>query len=230
MAKLLAHRSSAKIIKFMQESWLPIFGPPRVLVADQAREFISHEFEAFCGEHGILLWHAGVQAPWQNGVCERGGGILKCLVTTLVKKHSIVDFDEMSLAVQEAVTAYNHDVNELGVSPAQAALGKQPRMTGDVLGGFHNRLSEHGLVDSVPHLSRRIALRETAKVAMLRLHFSRAIRRGELARSRTSTQTMGLEPGNIVYFWREQVQSRGWSLQEETSPSSMAWSCVTGCN
>ena len=38
---------------------------------------------------------------------------------------------------------------------------------------------------------------------MLRLHFSRAIRRGELARSRTSTQTMGLEPGNIVYFWRE---------------------------
>ena len=163
----------------MQESWLPIFGPPRVLVADQAREFISHEFEAFCGEHGILLWHAGVQAPWQNGVCERGGGILKCLVTTLVKKHSIVDFDEMSLAVQEAVTAYNHDVNELGVSPAQAALGKQPRMTGDVLGGFHNRLSEHGLVDSVPHLSRRIALRETAKVAMLRLHFSRAIRRGE---------------------------------------------------
>ena len=203
MARVLQHKSSKEIIQFLREHWWPIFGPPRVLVADQGREFISHEFEAFCSEGGTLLWHTAVQAPWQNGVCERGGGVLKCLIATLVKKHSVVNFEEMQIAVQESVMAYNHDVNEQGVSPAQAALGKQPRMVGDVLGGFHQRLSEHGLVDAVPHLSRRLALRETAKVAMLRLHFSRAIRRGELARSRSSTQSQHLEPGMIVYFWRE---------------------------
>ena len=111
----------------------------------------------------------------------------------------------MAAAIHEATTAYNHDVNEAGVSAAQGALGKQPRMVGDVLGDFHSRLSEHGLLDAVPHLARRLALRETAKVAMTRLHFSRAIRRAEVARSRTSTLTSSasLEPGSIVYFWRE---------------------------
>lgn len=205
MARLLPNRSSEEVICFLREMWWPIFGPPRVLVADQARELISHDFEAFCSENGVLLWHTAVQAPWQNGFCERGGGILKCLIATVVKKHSVGTFSEMAAAVHEATTAYNHDVNEAGVSPAQAALGKQPRMVGDVLGGFHARLSEHGLIDAVPHLARRLALRETAKVAMTRLHFSRAIRRAEVARSRTSTLTSSapLEPGSIVYFWRE---------------------------
>ena len=150
-----------------------------------------------------MLWHCAVQAPWQNGVCERAGGILKCLLGAIAKKHSIANFDEMEIALGEAVAAYNHDVNELGVSPAQAALGKQPRLGGDALGGFQSRLAEHGLHEKVPQMTRRLALRETARVSMMRLHFSRAIRRGELARSRTSTLTQPVEPGMIVYFWRE---------------------------
>ena len=56
----------------------------------------------------MLLWHTAVQAPWQNGVCERGGGVLKALLATVVKKHSVVNFDEMELALAESVTAYNH--------------------------------------------------------------------------------------------------------------------------
>ena len=58
------------------------------------------------------------------------------------------------------------------------------------------------MIDQEPHLAK--ALRESAKVAMVRLHFSRSIRRAEFAKSRTSTQTTPLEPGMIVYFWREQ--------------------------
>ena len=41
--------------------------------------------------------------------------------------------------------AYNQDINEAGCSPMQAALGRQPRMVGDVLGGIQQRLAEHGL-------------------------------------------------------------------------------------
>ena len=37
VARVLPNRSSASIIKFLAEQWLPIFGPPRVLVADQAQ-------------------------------------------------------------------------------------------------------------------------------------------------------------------------------------------------
>ena len=201
MARLLPNRSSEEVIRFLREMWWPIFGPPRVLVADQARELMSHDCEGFCSENGVLLWHAAVQASWQNGACERGGGILKCLIATVVKKHSVGTFSEMATAVHEATNAYNHDVSEAGVSPAQAALGKQPRMVGDVWGGFHARLSEHGLIDAVPHLARRLALRETAKVAMTRRHFSRAIRHAEVAKF-----TFGVKDGmGLPCLWQKKA-------------------------
>ncbi|CAK9111467.1 unnamed protein product, partial [Durusdinium trenchii] len=75
--------------------------------------------------------------------------------------------------VSEAVSAYNSDINDAGVSPMQAAFGKQPRMHGDCLGDFGRRLSEHGLIDSRPSLARQVAMRETARLAMVRLHFSK---------------------------------------------------------
>ena len=213
MAEALQHKSSAAISKWFQERWLPIFGPPRVLVADQGREFISWEFQELCDRHSTLLHHIPVQAPWANGVCERGGGILKTLLECCVKSHSVVGFEEMQLAVQECTMAYNADINELGVSPCQAAIGRQPRMIGDTLGSVGQRLAEHGLIDSRPSLARQVALRETARLAMTRLHFSRGLRRAELARSRSSTMSQSLEPGDIVYFWRES------KYNSKTSPS-----------
>ena len=38
---------------------------------------------------------------------------------------------------------------------------------------------------------------------MVRLHFSRGLRRAELARSRTSTIRDAPQPGDLCYFWRE---------------------------
>ena len=205
MAEVLPNKSTTQVLSFIRKRWLPVFGAPRVLVADQGREFISWEFEEFCSAHSILLWHCGVGAPWQNGICERAGGTLKVILAAVVASHQIFGFEALEEALGEAVGAYNNDVNESGVSPAQAAIGKQPKMLGDVLGGgFSERLAEHSLVDSKPSIARQVALRETAKVAMLRLHFSRSIRKAELARSRSSTVVQTPEAGSIVYFWRVQ--------------------------
>ena len=203
MAEVLHNKSTESVTHFLKTRWFPIFGSPRVLVADQGREFISWQFEELCAQHSILLWHCAVQAPWQNGICERGGGVLKAIASAVIKSQSITGYEEMQLAMQEAVTAYNHDINDVGVSPAQAALGKQPRMQGDVLGDFGQRLAEHGLMDSKPSLARQLAMREVAKVAMTRLHFSRSLRKGFMARSRSSTVTQQLEPGMIVYYFRQ---------------------------
>ena len=146
MAELLDDKSSESAIKFLKMRWFPVMGAPRVLVADQGREFISWRFEEMCAEMGILLWHCAVQAPWQNGVCKRGGGILKTLATAVVKSHSVIRKDELAMTVQEAVD--NQDVNEAGVTPLQAAFGRQPRLHGDVLGDLGNSVSIHGLLDS----------------------------------------------------------------------------------
>ena len=202
MAKLLPDKSTESVVSFLKEHWFPVMGPPRVLVADQGKEFVSWRFEEACSEHSILLWHCAIQAPWQNGICERSGGILKVLIGAIVRSKSVLGKQEMQWAVQEAVTAYNQDINEYGVSPLQAAFGRQPRMQGDILGDFGNTLAEHGLIDNKPSLARQLALREVAKVAMARLHFSQSLRKALLAQSKTTTQTHDLQPGQVVYYYR----------------------------
>ena len=131
--------------------------------------------------------------------------MLKALARSIIKAHSVLGKGEMETALQEAVMSYNADVTGAGVSPCQAAFGRQPRMHGDCLGDFGRRLAEHSLISSSPSLARQVAMRETARLAMLRLHFSRGLRKAEVARSRSSTVTsmQGLEPGSIVYFYRQ---------------------------
>ena len=201
-AEVLPDKSTKSVVRFLATRWLPTFGAPRVLVCDQGREFVSWEMEEWASSVSTMLHHIAVQAPWQNGVAERSGGVLKTLLSAVVVSQSVIGMEEMQLALAEAVAAYNGDVNELGVSPFQAAVGKQPRMIGDVLGGISSRLAEHGLIDSKPSFARQIAMREVAKVAMTRLHFSRGLRKAELARSRTPTLEQVPEPGAICYFYR----------------------------
>ena len=204
MAQVIERKTAGAVVNFLQTRWFPVFGPMRVLVADQGREFISWQLQEFCSEHSVLLWHIGVGAPWQNGIAERSGGILKSVLAATVMANSVQGLSEMELALGEAVSAYNMDVNDSGVSPCQAALGRQPRLPGDTLSDIPGRLAEHGLADSKPSFMRLLALRETAKLAMTRLHFSRGLRKASLARSRNSALTSVPAPGSIVYFFRFQ--------------------------
>eukprot|EP00439_Symbiodinium_sp_Y106_P057279 s3879_g8.t1 len=53
--------------------WAPVFGIPRTI-------FASHEVEQYATESNVCLHFIAVQAPWQNGLCERAGGILKTVL------------------------------------------------------------------------------------------------------------------------------------------------------
>ena len=110
MAVMVEHKSSAEVIRFLRERWGPVFGMPRTLVCDQGREFISIELERFAEENNVFLYHIGVQAPWQNGLCERTGGILKTLLAACTAAQSLMGREEMALGLGEATTAYNMDV------------------------------------------------------------------------------------------------------------------------
>ena len=204
MAGVLQSKSSSEVIDFMKQHWLPLLGPPRVLVCDHGREFTSHEFEQFLASQGIYAFFTGIGAPWQNGIAERSGGSLKAILSAVVVSNSVTGMREMKNALGESVQAYNMDVNDSGFSPLQMVTGRQPRMQGDVLGGIQQRLSEHSLLSSEPSMARSLAMRETARLAMTRLHFSRGLRKAEISRSRSTTVTDVPQPGEIIYFYREQ--------------------------
>ncbi|CAK9083939.1 unnamed protein product [Durusdinium trenchii] len=208
-AKVLKDKSTASVIYFLQTLWIPLLGRPHTIVADQGREFVSAEFGDWCDSQSIYLYHIGVGAPWQNGICERSGATLKALVGAVAQSHAIGSFEEMELTVGEAVASYNSDLNEGGVAPIQLVTGKIPSPGGDVLNSFNARLSEHSLIEAKPTLSKLVAIRETARLSMIRLHYSRGLRQAELSRSRATTGEDLPQPGDLVFFWRAQkYQSR----------------------
>ncbi|CAE7229821.1 pol [Symbiodinium sp. CCMP2592] len=88
MAVLVEHKSSAEVIRFLKERWAPVFGTPRTIVMDQGREFASHEVEQYAAENNVFLHFIAVQAPWQNGLCERVGGIVKTVLAAATASQS----------------------------------------------------------------------------------------------------------------------------------------------
>ena len=161
------------------------------MVSDQGREVVSEAFQTFCSEHSILLWRPSVQAPWVNGIAERSAGILKTIAGTLVTQRVVGGEDGVRDIIGFACAAYNEDVNAEGVSPLQCVTGRRPRLHGSVLSNFPQRLAAHGLIASDASLSHRAALRESARVAMLRLHCSQSI----LGEAEGAHDPAGVQPG-----------------------------------
>ena len=203
-AAVLKDKSSESFIEFLNTRWLPLLGTPMTIIADQGREFISSVFADWCDSKSIHLNHIAVGAPWQNGIAERSGGTLKAVLGSITHTHFISTVSGMDQAVSEAVSAYNDDVHDNGTAPIQCVTGRIPPAYGDVLNNFSQRLAEHSLISAEPSLAKQVALRETARLAMVRLHYSRSLRTAELARSRSSTQDRVPTPGDLVFFWRAQ--------------------------
>ena len=227
MAELVDHKSSDRVARFMSTRWLPVLGAPRTLVADQGREFVSHEFEEFCSGHSIYLHHTPVQAPWQNGIVERGGSVLKGIIRALVKSHSVYGRDDVDICVQEAVAAYNGDMMDSGVTPSQAAFGRQPRLHGDTLGDFGRRLSEHSLIDSKPKLSpsggnSRDSSTGYAAHALLERFEESCIGPFKTLHHRSQSATRS----NSLLLSSDPLQQQDSWLQKEIESTPMAWTCA----
>ena len=102
--------------------------------------------------------------------------------------------------------AVNNDVGVSGFSPAQMVLGKQPRLAeAAAMRGNRRRLAQHSIIEESPQMERRIAMKEAAHVAMVRLKYSKALRRAELARARKPVRKEEYHPWRFgIYFFREQ--------------------------
>ena len=144
--------------------------------------------------HDILLHHTPVECPWSNGLAERAGGSLKVILGKLIKDYSCQSRMEIQGALAAAVDACNQDIGPAGYSPAQFVLGKQPRTSAEVIpNDLRLRLSTHSLLDNDPSLARQTALREAARVALVRLKYSMSLRRAAILSIFTVSRKLHLE-------------------------------------
>ncbi len=61
------------------------YGAPRVLLADNAREFCSERLTTWCRENGVRLLHSTPYHPQGNSISERIHRTMKSVLTTLCK-------------------------------------------------------------------------------------------------------------------------------------------------
>jgi hypothetical protein len=204
-AMLMDRKTSEEVVRFFETIWIPALGAPRTVVADCGPEFTSDKMQFCMDLHDILLYHIPVETPWSNGMAERAGAALKVMINSLVKQFACTGFSDMRGALAHAVEACNQDIGEAGYSPAQFVLGKQPRTMGEVIpGDMRLRLAQHSLIENNPSLARSAAMKEAARVALVRLKYSRSLRKAEFTRARKVPGWNVFKAGDIIYFFREQ--------------------------
>lgn len=210
VAHVLETKSAAEVARWFNVFWIPVLGSPRCVVADCGPEFTSAELQSTLAFHDVLLHHVPVESPWANGLAERAGGSLKVILGKLIHDHSCLGRTDVQEALAAAVSACNEDIGTSGYSPAQFVLGKQPRVTGEVIpNDLRLRLTTHSLIENHPSLARQIALKETARVALVKLKYSAALRKAEFARARRAVPWTTFQLGDIVYFFRQQKVAPG---------------------
>ncbi len=91
---------------------LEAYGAPRVLLADNAREFCSERLRTWCRENWARLFHSTPYDPQGNSISERMHRTMKSVLTPLVKANRpygrVILIIELNRAVHEATGEQPH--------------------------------------------------------------------------------------------------------------------------
>eukprot|EP00435_Cladocopium_sp_Y103_P058473 s1160_g20.t1 len=208
LGELTGTPSSGIVLRHFLTSWSSWAGLPHSLQVDRGKEYMA-QFSDYLKQYGVEQQVIPLESPWQNGKCERAGGLWK-----EVWAKTVIDVDVSTLA--DAITAAsivtqtrNAFPRPNGYSPNQWVLGHpETRLPGSLLDSDESQQLEVLEAAENPHseMARTLAIREAARVAQIRLDSDSRVRRALL---RQSTPTRGPYPiGSYVYFYRRQPQQR----------------------
>ena len=78
------------VLSVLEMVWINCAGPMSHLISDMGGEF-ERELGEFMEAHGIRQYFIAFEAPWQNGLSERNGGIWKAAARKATRegKHEV---------------------------------------------------------------------------------------------------------------------------------------------
>ena len=85
---------------------------------------------------GIHFNLIAFEAPWQNGVVERHGGVLGDIITVTVMESGAQGFDQMRDVCAHAAMAKNRRPGKTGWSPRAMVFGVDERLTASGLNHY----------------------------------------------------------------------------------------------
>ena len=174
-------RSAGLVWRAFLRLWLRCFGCPAYLVMDQGNEFLGKNFQVELERKGIQPIVIDREAPFQNGVTERRGALLKEIY---YKSRATVQprtAEEVEMLVFECSWALQTMSNRSGYSPAQRVFGRNPQLQLDLTG-------DGGTYDLAPTvdeaMERSAEMRRAARQALVDFDAKLRVSRAANARPR----------------------------------------------
>ena len=192
-------RSSNLVWQAFTASWLRTFGAPSFIIMDQGLEFMGAFVEGL-ENHGIVPMWIDRDAPYQNGITERRGGLFKEVYYKSRELRPPTDIEEVKTLVHEVSWALQTMTNRSGYSPAQRVLGKQPSLNMDSL----SNMSEYEVsITNDAAWAKAEELRQAARKALMMTDSKERLQRAVRARPRRAREKHVFQEGEPVYVWRQ---------------------------
>eukprot|EP00435_Cladocopium_sp_Y103_P060316 s936_g22.t1 len=192
-------RASSLVWAAFLQCWLQVFGSPSFLILDQGLEF-QGEFIEGLESHGIQPILIDRDAPYQNGVTERRGGLFKEVYYRTRELHQPADVLEVQNMIHEVSWALQTMTNRSGYSPAQRVFGKQPSIAMDALTDS-GEYTFPQTADGAWQRSEQI--RQAARKALMEVDGRERLQRAVRARPRRAHENLHFVEGEPVYVWRQ---------------------------
>ena len=148
-------------LSVLEMVWINWGGPMSYLISDMGGEF-EGELGEFMEAHGIRQYFTASEAPWQNGLVERNGGIRKT-----IKDVGARGFVEMRKLASMVGWAKNARINSSGYSPAQWVICRGYKLPRSLLDEKQSGdWASLELPDHSPELGRRMYMVRGCKTCL----------------------------------------------------------------
>ena len=196
-------RSAQLTFKAFDRLWLRTFGPLEFMILDQGTEFTGAAFQAGLERHCIQPLFTDQDALFENRVAERRGGLFKNIYCRSRELAQPRDLDEVEEAlICEVSWSLQTMCKRSGYSPAQRVLGKQLRVTLDMISDGQSQSYE--LSTSVDVARRRAEeLRTAAREAMIEQDAKERLARASRGRPRRQLEGHVSGEGQPLTVWRQ---------------------------
>ena len=208
MIPLFKRETSESIRHAFMERWVSWAGMPTEVVLDPAKPNVADALTQPLEERGVAIRLTAADAHYQLGKVEVHGGWFNRILRKVIDEQQPSSQAEWTDCVN-AAHCKNQLIQVYGMTPSQHVFGVNPRIP-------ENLLDEP--LEVVPATSalyqaavaKHVAVRQSARRAVLELQDNKALRLALSARPRLSPV---VTPGQYVAYWRSQKWIQG-SLEQ----------------
>eukprot|EP00435_Cladocopium_sp_Y103_P072500 s192_g40.t1 len=197
--------SSHNTRKAYRKFWLRWAGCPPRIKTDGGPEF-DGEFQEGCDRDNTYVSKSAAESPWQQGFCERQGGLWKQIFYKAKEDSQPRSREEFNELFDKVTESKNSMARRHGYSPYQHVFGNDLKVAPGLL---DNSMGEHvksGIFQGVNSFVRAQEIRQSARKAMASLDDVENVRKA--VQKQTRAPTKPFEVGEYVYYWRRSAESK----------------------